>query len=682
MFIDELPFNAKEDTKLLRNICRAVHIPTILSGTNAAVNNLLGRSHISTSRNDGTSRLWVKVISRLPKATISTISHAIKFRDFRNPDSLISLDDCMKDEKLFLSSLLDASSLETIDLSFLEKLIHFIFEQVKTNLPGLAVLSLNAFINVIEAIRISNSNDCTFSMHENIWKMFANRIITSVTARKSQIMSNIGQLAGAHVLTFTSNDEGNDLLRIEHESDVLASSKIDNNLFYYGTRGTSSIIELSAGRKINAPLKDVELKELHSEITWIDHCFFPSLSEDFFSHLVIWNSWWDSNGEPLYSLSGIYLKYLTDKITFPVDSKAKVVDSFTLELLSNWAIAYASHCNISGQATGVEVTRNFVRNLQSVSGVSAFKCMFDSSFTEPNSLNAFLERIKLPYLVNHGSFGSDLKSQVSPFIRLGEVLRPENCVGCDILFDLYLDGGIQSYGLIECKLWSINTDCATIFTYYKRACAGNCPLFFMVGPKFASELLGDFCRSYEKEDVVADTKEEEEEEDEDDNDDDDDDEEEEEEEEGDDVVKGNDKSNKSKKVKLNHRYTLEEARAFLSNELKKKSDTKCTESQKATKTKSLESSTIVAKSKSSVASSANDPGTIDQEAVLWKREFRQLWAKGPQNHINIYSLRSIVDKKFNMITVKQDTLKEFENPTGVFIIVESNFVPHLRSHRL
>jgi hypothetical protein len=742
VFIDELPQIMKDYVKLLRNICRAVHIPTILSGTNSAVNNLLGRSHINTSRTGGSPLLWVKVVCKFPKATLKTIAHVIKFKNFRDPNSEdILLKDCIASNEVFLNSLIDDAMLasKNIDRAFLLKLTNFIFEQANSNLPGLAILSLKVFIEIIVDIRGSEVNHIS---RERIWGTITGEIISSVIARKPQIISKEGQLAGAHVLTFKSYDEEMDSVRVVHEKSELAASKVDNNLFYYGTRDMESIIELTAGpknstlkgvklKKLDPPLKEVELKKFDSGKPWTDLCFFPSLCEDFFSHLVIWNSWWDIDREPYFSLSTIYLNYLDEK-KFPVNSKAKVVDSFALELLSNWAIAYASHWNISGHTFGIDVLKNFVRNIQSIDGVTAFDCDLHKSFTMSTSLNAFLKRIKVPYLVNYDSLNPEFANQVSDFIRLGRVVRPENNVGLDILFDLYLDDEIKSYGLIECKLWSVNTDCATIFTYYHRACIGKCPLSFIVAPKFASDLLIKFCSS--DNDLKTESKDAEEE-----------DEKEQEQEEEDENIK------KRKLLDQKSHLDLDEAMAFLSIELNKKKVKKATvtedpkkektakapstnnptstakpssKASSTTKPSSKASSTTKPSSKASSttkpsnkassttkpsnkassttkpsnkASSTTKPADKASSAdnssststtnekdsdVSWRKSFLDLWAKSPNSCINIYFIRSIVmvDKqKVKSISLRLETIKEFENPTGVFFMVESNFRPRLRS---
>ena len=88
LFSDELPDNhdeCKDVVRFLRNLCRVVNIPSMLSGTNSRVTNLIGKRD---SRNSGPSideglTPWVKVVTKTPhnpKALLKCLGCSIDVR--------------------------------------------------------------------------------------------------------------------------------------------------------------------------------------------------------------------------------------------------------------------------------------------------------------------------------------------------------------------------------------------------------------------------------------------------------------------------------------------------------------------------------------------------------------------------------------------------------------------------
>ena len=88
VFLDESPGSKENVTdciQFLRDLCRAVNIPVILSGTNSKVVNLIAKTDTEQPRSrTGPSVPWVLVITKLPKANLQSLGNVIKFKDDQN----------------------------------------------------------------------------------------------------------------------------------------------------------------------------------------------------------------------------------------------------------------------------------------------------------------------------------------------------------------------------------------------------------------------------------------------------------------------------------------------------------------------------------------------------------------------------------------------------------------------
>ena len=637
MFIDELSkteSNLLNHIKILRNLCRAVKIPVILSGTNAKVQNLIGRNDVKVSRTSEQSLPWVKVVTRLPKATLNSFGALIEFTPWNDSNLVNSLLSFCESNNLnvdlLFTNLFNRSTF-LYDIEFLKKVLLFIAEQSKTNLPGLAILSFSVLIELIVELRTHSTK--LFS-NKLIWKTLLQRIQKIVLTRKKSIASPEGQLASAHILTFPNFDlnEKNDIKKV-HESDVLASSKIDDHLFFLGKPNDSSIITLSA--KLGEEEKVIFTRNGGK---WKDYCYFPTISEDFIAHMIAWNSWWPEKdaSEVEYSLGCIYLQYLNDGIKLRVDSEAVVNSGFALELLSHWAICYASHFEVNGNTSGVDLTREFVKNLQAYSGATELKFR---ELDMPDSLNLFLSRISAPYLVTEESVSENFKSTVGQFVKLGDSFRPANRVGWDVAFETFYkderNAGRVEYertvGLTECKLWSRAVDLSLIFKYYYRACKLKCRLSYLVVRSFRSSLKTAF-EETTNDDILSDVNQDE----------------------------GNFSDDElfidiMTDIEPSHYFVRRDPLAIdnLSERAKE-----------------------VNFKRARIAAAENDKSKI--KGPFHKEDYEELW-KNSRNHINIYTISSKVsdssETEIKDCSFVVNALKEFDNPSGVFIIVKSVFKP-------
>lgn len=617
----------------MRNICRAVNLPCILSGTNSKVQNLIGASSINDSR-QGPPTNWVKVVTKLPKATLNSLSHFISFKSWKNNDQSIHFSTFLKEnpfennEKFFTKILNELINLKKISIESikkqLEKLIKITILQLKTNLPGLAILSFQSLFDSISSSCSDYKSQKSLSIVEKVWKLTIFKIITLVLNRKPKIAEIHGHLASAHILTFKDS-----FVKKIHETGSAATKKVKNNLFYFGKYSEKQIITLKAGKKakiISDPFdllnredepsftdlivikkdsgESVLLNE--NEELWVDRCHFPKLSDDLYAHLIAWQSWNSFNSDgSRYSLALIYEKYLKEAFSFEIKSGAKVPDAFSLELLAHWSIAYASHYDVSGKTTGLKIIVEFLLNLyKPIEGDSLFFCHPDI----PASLKEFLNRIRVPYLIAdhdlHNQCNKTFIEELKPFIEFGCSWRPQNSIGFDVLFDLFLDETKFS-GYIECKLWSTALGIGDLYTYYVKALKYKSPVSFLVCKSVTKNLKLNFdeiLRLYEEKTII-----------------------------------------KTKKRKVSP------------------------------------------KTKTNVKSADQHHELLETEKTADIINFFKLWngedqEKTPKNKINLYYVEPEVGRN-NFVSFKFNVLKEFVDPSGVFIIIKSNFCPPLHSNQ-
>jgi hypothetical protein len=194
-----------------------------------------------------------------------------------------------------------------------------------------------------------------------------------------------------------------------------------------------------------------------------------------------------------------------------------------LEILAQWAIAYASHSIFSAKTGCFSVLKLFILNIQSLRDKEKLEKMINSlnNLQLPQKLNDFLSRVKIPYLINgppkvrlnesdcgldnvtvnrnmkrteseevNGSKSmkiAELSRDLSPFIKLGTCHRPLNSAGWDVLFDMQIDG-VDEFSYIECKLWTDPIGLPLIYPYYKKACVNGIKFSILVAKNVQNSL--------------------------------------------------------------------------------------------------------------------------------------------------------------------------------------------------
>jgi len=271
VFIDELIQNSNT-VKVLHNICRAVHFPVILSGTNSKVQNLIATGDILMSRS-GDSLPWVQVVTKLPKAKLSSIGTLVSFKPVET-DTVTTLNNYITPSgssigySALARVLLSEQDLRTVDWNYLESLLNFAIKQSKTSLPGIAILSFKFFIEIIVSLRGNGHRD-NFS----IWASLLSKIQAEVSKRKRKILNSEGHMSSAHILTFPSGPKR------DHQSGALAGLKVDNHFFYFGLPDDVGIFRLSTYVDEFDNLSFERDGSIYNE--WKDHCYFPLLKTTF-----------------------------------------------------------------------------------------------------------------------------------------------------------------------------------------------------------------------------------------------------------------------------------------------------------------------------------------------------------------------------------------------------------------
>jgi hypothetical protein len=582
---------------------------------------------------------------------LQSIGPSIKFFGWNLISEPVTLDSfadendrCKLDCEQLLKYLLNVDLFTPEDVNYLQDLLEFTFKQSRTNLPGIAIISFQCLINMILALRPHGGP----IDRQTIWSKLLLDIETPVLERKDQILNLDGHIASAHLLTFPS------VIKEEHEIGKLAGAKVDSHLFHFGRPGDSQIFCLHAEyvkRKNQALFK-------RNSCIWDDHCFFPSISDDFFSHAIAWQSWYSKFDSEYrtFTISSIYQSYLDNFNEFYVSSSVKLVNGYAFELVAHWSACYASHVSVNGEVGGTTFASEFVNNLQGL--LENTNTIYFDPKTYPDSLLLLLSRVKIPYLVSPDSF--NCSDGILNFMKLGQSWRPLNKVGWDVIFDSFV-GSVGFPCLIECKLWSRAVDIALIYKYYKKAHDLNCPITFLVVRSFQKSLNKKFDLLTEQDvldDIAARLKvlhearrrlkgE---------------DEVEEEDEEDDDCFNEN-----------------EAGPAELSSENYKQIDTvteTVVDSENKAKLLNKRIKLIVKEPVEPVKQPVKQPvKPVSRRPTIGT--FSNLFKNSGDTRINIYTILPIAKKANNVTEVSFiiRALKEFENPTGAFIIVASSFVP-------
>lgn len=533
MFIDEFS-TARPDLHLqllfLRNLCRYLKMPILVSSTNSEAKNLIVRADSMTSGKDiDFETSWVKIITRMPLAQIKILALSVHFKDFSGnsrklKEFLIENDKVIDLNAFSLSVFGLEESLMQVRSSFI-KFFDFVLPLCFETLPGLARYSIFLFLLNIPR------NDTSLSSIK-MWECFCDSVFDSITARKANILNETDSLlASAHTLTFPCE------LRRCSEFGGVCAKNVNKHFFKFGT-STDEIFDLMLHRKIVAndlskciknqkffckieqnfiqrkeSIKYVKLenngfkttiqkensefslRRRNSIIEFEDCCYFPSAREDILLNigartcLVL--------GRSRITVAALYKIFLDRAIKFSVNAKSIIQDSFPFEILALWAISSSSHGSCLGDCSGSEVLYKFISNVQcyeSVTGIdenSGKSLRFDYESNEiPKSLSSFLDKVKFPYLINDFNANTEFFNNFRPYCEFGESSLCNYNEGVDVKFDVIVSS-IRKTGLIECKYLADPIGLSIIFEYYKRSCEKSSPISFILCRKIQDQLKNE-----------------------------------------------------------------------------------------------------------------------------------------------------------------------------------------------
>ena len=640
IFIDELiPEDQAYSLKVqfLRNLCRFLSIPVIISSTSSHANNLIARNDSKSSgrRIYGRTK-WVKVITKLPDSSLLSLVMVIKFlsqcsgsrnlKDFLSCTEGIYKLDC----RAIASEILGSDEFMRPACEILAKFIEFIVPLCLKTLPGIGRYSLEIFLN-----EMHNIGKGRFTPN-HLWSRFITIVRDVMFSRKCNILKIDGLLASIHSMTFPCD------MKRYNEQGGYCANYVNNHFFRYGFI-SDSIFDLFICPVASPPMSNSNLfntarsvvagksfnRENENEqpvlkrqdnTEFEDTCYFPYIYDDILLNL---GSWSCLKLEPNCTLASLYELFLERSNNCKINTLAISQDSFALELLAQWAICSATHGNLASRSSGKEVLSDFVKNVQSFSNISKSKVIkpIHLEFGQiSDGLDKLLSRITFPYLIDGKFLDQGFLDRFRPYFEIGSSYLCESKDECDVnvIFDSHFDAEPRK-GFLECKYLKEPIGLPSFLKYYKRACIERSPISILVCRELQKGIKSD--KSWEKF--------------------------------NEEIVKKKKVDAALKKAEASIKKAEAEAKKGVKTESEKKNSTNII--------KSLLKKTI--------------PKDKETETDIFK-----LW-QSPDNFINIYAIQfdyfSSTELSSGKFTVK--TLKEFENPTGVFFLVESNFNPGPRT---
>ena len=688
VFIDDFP-RLKDDPnricrkiEFLRNLSRVANLPSLLCGTNSDANNLPIDNDVRFSSYAEGSKKWVKVLVKLISACMKSLCCNLKSGSLAM-SNFVSSDGSSFNIDSFFTALIgnDSEKFPVAETNKAKKLLAFVFEKSKFGLPGIVYSSVKFIFEYLIAVKNGESQ------LETLWSLFAQNLLECITIRKKGLCRKKYLLASVHILTLPN------YIKAANEIGEIASEKVNEHFFYFGKEndysfdlfikntdsstisinrrtGERNIFNVSRDNRnsgnnrnstlennaqlntqvvealdqirdniinsiqLSPPSNSESITELHrDEKPFVNICHFSPVYDDFLLCYSLWNLWYNVALNIKCTLAALYQDYLKAK-SLPARSTQVVADSFSLELLAHWSVAYASHGigseKISGQDFLIELLIN-IQTLPDNIGELDREFHIDAG-PDADSLFDFLNKITVPYLIcgppKDPIIGQPITEQaddpvpsiinmesptnaadtfteaekierlikkMAPFVNLGTCHRPKNSMGWDVLFDMQYDN-LKETGFVECKLWSSPVGLSLIYPYYEKACVGKYKLSLLVASDWQISL-----------------------------------------------------------TKLGHELTPQQ-RQFYERAVKTTGKRKSEEISETAIDEEIEK--IV----------KNENTHVDK--------LNNLWSTG-QNEINIYAVKfksSHYAGKFIC-----HTLKEHENPDGIFIIIQSSFRPLPRS---
>ena len=523
VFIDDFCDNGDQHEldkiKFLRDMCRELGLNCVTSGSDSMVS-----FPYKEPNGDGCSSenycifRMAKVVTKGIQPTIKSLCCTIEFDDYEGKNAVMG-DYISNGGEGFnyegFTLAIYGPEHETIaGLNTAMKVLEIIFKHSKTGLAGWYFEALKSFVSLL----INAKND--INLIDGLLGNLVNALCNRLKELEASLTEPEGILTSAQILSFLCTEKK------QLEKDETGARKVRNYFFRLGDYEDGGTFDLTNSRvHKNATNFDDAIRNSGFDIDdegrrsyWrggpstnhykytkdFEHsCHFSQVYDDFLLPYCMWNLWYTKKLKDVYSLANLYKNELEEIKKDRCNQKDS--ESFSLELLSLWSIAYASHCDFEGNASGLQALDEFIKNLQ------VFEDGYSKSFEGyrvPEGLGLFLSDVNVPYLVCGAPLAdsvviseaeesdfvnaeeakkakrirtdvldspddterfNELIAEYAPIVSIGTCYRPRNNSRWDLLFDLKYKK-IKGLGYIECDLWSKVVNLPLMFPYYKKAC--------------------------------------------------------------------------------------------------------------------------------------------------------------------------------------------------------------------
>ena len=188
-----------QEHQVLRNLCRGVFMPSILSGTDSSATNLIGQKDSLFSGEVAYSRKWVKVITKLVQPTIKSLCCTIEVKPGKYMSDFVNDDDTF-DYSAFISNYNFKSELsESLDDAL--NILKYIFKYSKTGLPGFHFVAIVMFKQLLDQALIDQDS------LPRVFDAFYKNLFNHLKIRKKTLNDPESALANVHILSFPSAEK-------------------------------------------------------------------------------------------------------------------------------------------------------------------------------------------------------------------------------------------------------------------------------------------------------------------------------------------------------------------------------------------------------------------------------------------------------------------------------------------
>jgi hypothetical protein len=449
--------------KLLRNLCRMLGLPTVLASTSARVNNLLNVGSASALKEN---YIWVNAIRTLPQANMKAIIHILDWDKYSN-------EKCELDLKMILEAL--KINYQPCYFSRLQNLLLIMGQQSKTCLQGVAVYVHSAFKDGLLK-QSGNQLDVVA-----IWEQIVHFLHDKLEKRKPAAFRNDGPF---HSLAMISNFRvisDNNLRKLDNSNRPVPTAEIvlgtiNSHYYYFGNVDDPIVIPFinNAGR-------------LKCDSHPYNNCSnFNLFKDDMFLCMAIW---YNICSESVVSVASIMDRYINTLSKAFKNWNALRNDSGSQECMVYWALCNSSHKAIHSLIPCPLFLNTFIENVQV--DQESLRIIRENNESETidslPKLEAFLARIKIPYLVPAEIISSEIISKLDGLCKFGNCTRLSNKSGLDIGFELFLDDIVRK-GFVECKYHDKSLSDLEAKKYINKAKANLSPFSMLLTYSLNDEL--------------------------------------------------------------------------------------------------------------------------------------------------------------------------------------------------